>query len=174
MCLGVPGRVLAIDDEGGLPMAQVDFGGIRRDVCLVYLPETQVGSYVIVHVGFAITEVDEAEAQRTLEVLRTMDGDALPDQGVGLAPADLHDRPSLGRGGAHLVHESAGEDGVAVLGEVLHGKPGDGVVATPEPGAGSPSSAARASLSMVRSTSSVRWASASSTSVIAKPTCTMT
>jgi hydrogenase expression/formation protein HypC len=95
MCLGVPGRVLAIDDEGGLPMAQVDFGGIRRDVCLVYLPETQVGSYVIVHVGFAITEVNEAEAQRTLEVLRTMDGDALaaelgepaPGSGVATTPS---------------------------------------------------------------------------------------
>lgn len=77
MCLGVPGRVLSIDDEGGLPMAEVDFGGIRRDVCLVYLPETRIGDYVIVHVGFAITQVDEAEAQRTLQMLQALDDDAL-------------------------------------------------------------------------------------------------
>src|SRR5450759_2343138 len=91
MCLGVPGRVLAIDDEGGLPMAQVDFGGIRRDVCLVYLPETQVGSYVIVHVGFAITEADEAEAQRTLEVLLSMDGEPRSAE-LGLSLVSLGDR----------------------------------------------------------------------------------
>ena len=77
MCLGVPGRVVSVSDEGGLPMASVDFGGIRRDVCLAYLPDTGVGSYVIVHVGFAISEVDEAEAQRTLHMLRSMDADAL-------------------------------------------------------------------------------------------------
>lgn len=75
MCLGVPGRVLAISDEGGLPMAEVDFGGIRRDVCLVYLPDTQVGSYVMVHVGFALTEVDEAEADQTLAMLRAINVD---------------------------------------------------------------------------------------------------
>lgn len=74
MCLGIPGRVLEIHDDAGLRMATVDFGGIRREVCLSCTPEAGVGSYVIVHVGFAITQVDEAEAQRTLEVLRAMAG----------------------------------------------------------------------------------------------------
>ncbi|WP_155056020.1 HypC/HybG/HupF family hydrogenase formation chaperone [Streptomyces blattellae] len=74
MCLGIPGRVVEIHDDAGLRMATVDFGGIRRAVCLSCTPEAGVGSYVIVHVGFAITQVDEAEAHRTLEVLRAMAG----------------------------------------------------------------------------------------------------
>ncbi|WP_329272244.1 HypC/HybG/HupF family hydrogenase formation chaperone [Streptomyces pseudovenezuelae] len=74
MCLGIPGRVLEIHDEAGLRMATADFGGVRREVCLSCTPEAEVGSYVIVHVGFAITQVDEAEAHRTLDVLRAMAG----------------------------------------------------------------------------------------------------
>ncbi|MGW6268426.1 MULTISPECIES: HypC/HybG/HupF family hydrogenase formation chaperone [unclassified Streptomyces] len=74
MCLGIPGRVLEIWDDAGLRMATVDFGGVRREVCLAYTPEATVGTYVVVHVGFAITEVDEAEAERTLDVLRAMTG----------------------------------------------------------------------------------------------------
>lgn len=73
MCLGIPGRIIEITD-GGLVMGVVDFGGIRKDVCLAYTPEAGLGDYVIVHVGFAITTVDQAEAERTLEVLRAMDG----------------------------------------------------------------------------------------------------
>lgn len=72
MCLGIPGRVSEIRHEAGLPMATVDFGGVRREVCLACTPDARVGTYVIVHVGFAITEIDEAEAQRTLTVLRAM------------------------------------------------------------------------------------------------------
>ncbi|WJV44730.1 HypC/HybG/HupF family hydrogenase formation chaperone [Streptomyces flavofungini] len=72
MCLGIPGRVVDLYDDAGLRMATVDFGGVRRAVCLSYTPGAAVGTYVIVHVGFAITEVDEAEAHRTLEVLRSM------------------------------------------------------------------------------------------------------
>ncbi|MCX5205786.1 HypC/HybG/HupF family hydrogenase formation chaperone [Streptomyces sp. NBC_00237] len=74
MCLGIPGRVLDTYDSDGLRMATVDFGGVRRPVCLAYTPGADVGTYVIVHVGFAITEVDEQEARRTLEVLRAMAG----------------------------------------------------------------------------------------------------
>ncbi|NGN62470.1 HypC/HybG/HupF family hydrogenase formation chaperone [Streptomyces sp. A7024] len=74
MCLGIPGQVLATREENGLLMATVDFGGIRREVCLAYTPEAGPGAYVIVHVGFAIAVVDEAEAQRTLAVLRAMTG----------------------------------------------------------------------------------------------------
>lgn len=72
MCLGIPGRVTEIRDEGGLVMGKVDFGGVRKDACLAYLPELQVGDYVIVHVGFAISRVDEAEALKTLEILDQM------------------------------------------------------------------------------------------------------
>lgn len=74
MRLGIPGRILQISDEAGLRMATVDFGGVRRRACLDYTPEAYVGAYVVVHVGFAITVVDEAEAQRTLDVLRAMAG----------------------------------------------------------------------------------------------------
>ncbi|HEX6326385.1 MAG TPA: HypC/HybG/HupF family hydrogenase formation chaperone [Jiangellaceae bacterium] len=73
MCLGIPGRITEITD-GDLAMGIVDFGGIRKDVCLAYTPEAAIGDYVIVHVGFAITTVDQEEAHRTLEVLRAMDG----------------------------------------------------------------------------------------------------
>ncbi|MFC8513217.1 HypC/HybG/HupF family hydrogenase formation chaperone [Streptomyces sp. NPDC057257] len=74
MCLGIPGRVVEVYDDAGLQMATVDFGGVRREVCLSCTPEADVGSYVIVHVGFAITLVDEGEALRTLDVLRAMAG----------------------------------------------------------------------------------------------------
>ena len=72
MCLGIPGKVIEIRDEAGLAMGRVDFGGVRKDACLAYLPELQIGDYVIVHVGFAISRVDEVEALRTLEILATM------------------------------------------------------------------------------------------------------
>lgn len=72
MCLGIPGRVIEIRDEGGLAMGKVDFGGVRKDACLAYLPQVAVGDYVIVHVGFAISRLDEEEALRTLEILDLM------------------------------------------------------------------------------------------------------
>jgi hydrogenase expression/formation protein HypC len=72
MCLGIPGKVTEIRDEGGLAMGKVDFGGVRKDACLAYLPDLRVGDYVIVHVGFAISQVDEDEALRTLEILDQM------------------------------------------------------------------------------------------------------
>ena len=77
MCLGIPGRVIEIRDGDVLPMGTVDFGGIRKEACLVYAPDAAVGDYVIVHVGFAISRVDKAEAKRTIQVLRAM-GEALP------------------------------------------------------------------------------------------------
>jgi len=73
MCLGIPGRVVEIRDDAGLLSGVVDFGGVRREVCLEYVAEqVSLGDYVIVHVGFAISKVDEAEALRTFEVLREM------------------------------------------------------------------------------------------------------
>jgi hydrogenase expression/formation protein HypC len=88
MCLGIPGRIVEISTDRGLPMGIVDFGGVRREACLAYVAdEVQVGDYAIVHVGFAISKVDETEAQRTFEVLREMSqldelewmADAVPD-----------------------------------------------------------------------------------------------
>ncbi|MFW6082415.1 MAG: HypC/HybG/HupF family hydrogenase formation chaperone [Chloroflexota bacterium] len=69
MCLGVPGRITEIWQGDPWRMARVDFGGITREVCLAYVPESQVGDYVIVHAGFAISQMDEAEAQETLDLL---------------------------------------------------------------------------------------------------------
>lgn len=74
MCLGIPGRVLDRSTRNGLAMGMVDFGGIRKEVCLAYVPDVEVDDYVIVHVGFAIAAVDEREAKRTLDVLRAIDG----------------------------------------------------------------------------------------------------
>jgi hydrogenase expression/formation protein HypC len=72
MCLGIPGRIVDIRDDGGLAMGRVDFGGVRKDACLEYIPGLRVGDYVIIHVGFAISLVDEDEALRTLAILETM------------------------------------------------------------------------------------------------------
>jgi len=73
MCLGIPGRIVTLQDTEGLSTGVVDFGGVRRDVCLAYVArEVAVGDYVIVHVGFAIAKVDEDEAKRTFEALRAM------------------------------------------------------------------------------------------------------
>ena len=72
MCLGVPGRVEEIWDVEGTPMATVDFGGVRKEVCLAYVPDVQVGDYTIVHVGFALTKLDEASAKETLELFKSV------------------------------------------------------------------------------------------------------
>jgi len=77
MCLAVPGRVLSIE-EGTLATARVAFGGIVKNVCIAYVPEASVGDYVLVHVGFAISRIDEAEAARMLGYLAELgDLDAL-------------------------------------------------------------------------------------------------
>jgi len=73
MCLGVPGKVVAIDPaDVGMTMGRVSFGGIVKEVCLAYTPEAQVGDYVLVHVGFSISVLDEEEAEGTLRFLETM------------------------------------------------------------------------------------------------------
>lgn len=95
MCLGIPGKVIELRDDGPVLMGKVDFGGIRKEACLAYTPEVRLGDYVIVHVGFAISVVDEAEALATLEVLSHM-GDMvateLETMGPGMsAPAVVSD-----------------------------------------------------------------------------------
>jgi len=66
MCLAVPGLVTSVAERDQTLMAQVDFGGVTKDVCLEYIPDVAVGEYVVVHVGFAIQRLDEESAQRTL------------------------------------------------------------------------------------------------------------
>jgi len=76
MCLAVPGRVVEIIDGSDIAFrqAKVDFGGIRKDINLAYTPEAEVGKYVLVHVGFAISVIDEDEANRVFEYLKQMGG----------------------------------------------------------------------------------------------------
>jgi hydrogenase expression/formation protein HypC len=72
MCLAVPGKILTIDDAAGLRQARVQFGGITRIASLELVPEAQLGDYVLVHVGFAISRIDEKEAMQALADLETM------------------------------------------------------------------------------------------------------
>lgn len=72
MCLAVPGRVESIDEVEGVRMGRVDFGGVVKEVCLACLPDVTVGDYTIVHVGFAISKIDEASAQETLKTLEEL------------------------------------------------------------------------------------------------------
>src|SRR5262245_2876464 len=72
VCLGIPGKILESYESQGLRMAKVQFGGIVREACLQYVPEAEVGDYVVVHVGFAISKVNEEEAARTYRLLEEM------------------------------------------------------------------------------------------------------
>jgi len=79
MCLAVPGRVIEVTQET-LPMGKVDFGGVTRRVCLAYVPEARVGDYVLVHVGFALSRVDEEAARETLAILEQLGEAGVPDE----------------------------------------------------------------------------------------------
>ncbi len=70
MCLGIPGKLLEISNDDALPMGKVEFGGIKKDICLAYLPDVQVGEYVLVHVGFAISKIDEQEANEIFSYIK--------------------------------------------------------------------------------------------------------
>lgn len=73
MCLAIPGKVLEEFEQRGMRMAKIKFGGIVREASLDYVPEAGVGDYVLVHVGFAISKVDEEEAARTYQALQELD-----------------------------------------------------------------------------------------------------
>jgi hydrogenase expression/formation protein HypC len=73
MCLAIPGKVLEIDRSAALAMGKVDFSGIQKSVCLEWLPDVNVGEYVIVHVGFAISKMNEEEALATLKLFEEME-----------------------------------------------------------------------------------------------------
>jgi hydrogenase expression/formation protein HypC len=72
MCLAVPGKIVDVWEEHGTRMATIDFDGIRKEICLAYLPDAELGDYAIVHVGFAISTVDEASARETLQMFRDL------------------------------------------------------------------------------------------------------
>lgn len=73
MCLAIPGKVLTIEEKSQPRMGSVSFAGVRRQVCLDWVPEVKVGDYVLVHVGFALSRVDEEEAEKTLSLLQAME-----------------------------------------------------------------------------------------------------
>lgn len=74
MCLAIPGKLIEILEDGhGVKMGRANFGGIVKQVCLEYTPEVVTGDYVLVHVGFALSKVDEEEAARTYKLLEEMD-----------------------------------------------------------------------------------------------------
>ena len=88
MCLGIPGRILEVREEHGTRMATIDFGGVTKDICLAYVPETEVGDYAVVHAGFAITRLDEAAALETLQMMSE----------AGILADELGEDPSSGVG----------------------------------------------------------------------------
>ncbi|MEN1680134.1 MAG: HypC/HybG/HupF family hydrogenase formation chaperone [Planctomycetota bacterium] len=79
MCLAVPGKVESLFNDRGTRMGKVNFGGVVKDVCLAYLPDVEVGDYTIVHVGFALSKIDEQSAQETL---RTFEELGLLEEGL--------------------------------------------------------------------------------------------
>jgi hydrogenase expression/formation protein HypC len=86
MCLAVPGRVESIFNDQGTRMGRVNFGGVIKEVCLAYLPDLEVGDYTIVHVGFAISKLDEASALKTLQTFEEL----------GLLEEELQEMRDLG------------------------------------------------------------------------------
>ena len=89
MCLAIPGKITTISGDDPLTrMGKVDFGGILKEASLAYVPEAKVGDYVIVHVGFAISRLDEAEAKKVFEYLREME-----DLSELQEPADANSQP---------------------------------------------------------------------------------
>ena len=101
MCLAVPGKITSISGEDPLTrMGKIDFGGVLKEACLAYVPEAHVGDYVIVHVGFAISRVDEDEAQKIFEYLREMENlgeleeaRLAPEANDLPPPGDIRERP---------------------------------------------------------------------------------
>lgn len=91
MCLAIPGRILETYDRQGVRMAKVQFGGVTRESCIEYVPEAEAGSYVLVHVGFALSVIDEEEARRTYQLLEELN--QLGELEVEQDALDDKDRP---------------------------------------------------------------------------------
>ncbi|MFG1810377.1 HypC/HybG/HupF family hydrogenase formation chaperone [Streptomyces sp. NPDC049040] len=115
MCLAVPGCILSTTEVDGTVMADVDFGGVRKEVCLQYIPDAAVGEYVVVHVGFAIQRLDEESALRTLADFDRLgilaeefgDGFETPAQHKGVRPAQPAPDRSWVPGATGAVREGA-------------------------------------------------------------------
>jgi hydrogenase expression/formation protein HypC len=89
MCLAIPGKIESISGDDPLSRTgKINFGGILKEACLAYVPEAKVGDYVIVHVGFALSRVDEEEAHKVFEYLKEMEElSELGAGGAGVPPA---------------------------------------------------------------------------------------
>ncbi len=88
MCLAIPGKILTSGIRNGVRIGRVQFGGITREACLDFVPEADIGDYVMVHVGFAISRVDSEEAERTYQILESMGVlEAELSPGAGFGPA---------------------------------------------------------------------------------------
>lgn len=109
MCLGIPGKIIETYDLAGLLMGKVDFGGVIKEACLAYVPEAKVGDYTVIHVGFAISVIDEEEAFRSLELLHEM-GDLDEELGVALGSIQL---PSRMKDPSSPADPSSGDSGEA-------------------------------------------------------------
>ena len=99
MCLAIPGRVEQIVSEEGVLFGRVNFGGVVKRVCLDYVPEIAVGDYAIVHVGFAISRVDQESAQKTLALFAEL----------GMLAEELADGEEAFRRAAGAGQESCGQ-----------------------------------------------------------------
>lgn len=84
MCLAIPGKILELYEEDGLRMGRIDFAGTRHPACLEYVPQARIGEYVIVHAGFAISVLNEEEAQKSLDLWREV-AEAAAAEGTGLS-----------------------------------------------------------------------------------------
>lgn len=97
MCLGIPGKVIEIWDDSGTRMSTVDFGGATKSVCLAYLPDLKIGEYAIVHAGFAITQLDEDSANKTLQMfndLGVLDEELAGTEGQSVSGASGRKEPA--------------------------------------------------------------------------------
>jgi hydrogenase expression/formation protein HypC len=95
MCLAVPGRVIEIYSENGLRMGRIDYAGTQNSACLAYVPEAEIGSYVIVHAGFALQILDEAEAHASLELLTELNAHIDADRATDAAAPAGRAQPPL-------------------------------------------------------------------------------
>jgi hydrogenase expression/formation protein HypC len=89
MCLGIPGKIVDLYELDGMQMGKVDFGGVTREACLVYVPEAKIGDYTIIHVGFALHLISEEEAQETLALLREIAAAGGEDPFSEISPVEV-------------------------------------------------------------------------------------
>ncbi len=96
MCLAIPGKLLQKSEVNGVSQGRIEFGGIIREACLDFLPEAEVGDYVLVHVGFAISRIDEDDALQTLAYLREL---GTLEEELGILPQhSAENSPSASQG----------------------------------------------------------------------------